>query len=140
LLKKLHVNIPFVDVLTQMPKYSKYIEDFVANKKKCEQLQQVGFGEECSSIVLNKLPKKQLDPGSFTIPCSIRGLASSNALADLGARINVMPTSMCTRLGIGESHPTMMSIQLADRSIKYPKGIVENLLVKVGDLVFPLIL
>jgi hypothetical protein len=137
LLKQLHANIPFVDVLTQMPKYSKYMTDFLANKKKFEQLKQVDFGESCSAIVSNTIPKKKLDPGSFTIPCSIGGLARSNALADLGASINVMPTSMFKWLRIGEPHPTMMSIQLVDRSIKISKGITKNLLVKVEEFVFP---
>jgi hypothetical protein len=94
LLKQLHINIPFVDVLTQMPKYSKYMREFLANKKKFEQLKQVDLGETCSAIVSNSIPKKKIDPGSFTIPCSIGGLAKSNAIADLGASINVMPTSM----------------------------------------------
>jgi hypothetical protein len=137
LLKQLHVNIPFIDVLIQMPKYSKYMRDFLTNKRKCEQLQQVGLGKACSSILLKKIPKKKLDPGSFTIPCSIGGVASNHELADLGTSINVMPTSMFKRLGIGEPHSTMMSIQLVERSIKYPKGIAENLLVKVGEFVFP---
>ncbi|KAM0040071.1 putative aspartic peptidase domain superfamily [Helianthus debilis subsp. tardiflorus] len=60
-----------------------------------------------------------------------------NTLADLGASINLMPASMFDRLGLGKTNPTKMSIQLADRSVKYPQGVAENLLVKVRDFVFP---
>ncbi|XP_076891619.1 uncharacterized protein LOC143543100 [Bidens hawaiensis] len=77
------------------------------------------------------------DPGSFTIPCLIGNLSVSNALADLGASINLMPYAVFAKLGIGEPKPTHMSIQLAHRSIKYPRGIVENMLVKIDKFVFP---
>ncbi|XP_022014732.1 uncharacterized protein LOC110914234 [Helianthus annuus] len=120
-----------------MPKYSKFMRDFLTHKRKIEALQLVNLSEECSAVLLNKLPKKKIDPGTFTIPCSIGGSPIRNALADVGASINLMPASMFDRLGIGKTSPTKMSIQLADRSIKYPQGVAENLLVKVGDFVFP---
>ncbi|XP_021975563.1 uncharacterized protein LOC110870672 [Helianthus annuus] len=120
-----------------MTKYSKFMRDILTPKRKIESIQQVNLSEECSAVLLNKLPKKKIDPGSFTIPCSIGGSSISNALADLGASINLMPTSIFNRLGLGKPHPTRMSIQLADRSVKYPQGVVENLLIKVGEFVFP---
>ncbi|GJR27173.1 reverse transcriptase domain-containing protein [Tanacetum coccineum] len=80
---------------------------------------------------------KEGDPGSFTLPCLIELLAVKNALANLGASINLMPHSLFRRLGISKLKPTKMSIQLADRSIKYPIGVCENLLVKVGKFIFP---
>ncbi|KAJ0845598.1 putative aspartic peptidase domain superfamily [Helianthus annuus] len=120
-----------------MPKYSKFMRDFLTHKRKIETLQLVNLSEECSAVLLNKLPQKKIDPGSFTVPCSIEGSPIRNALADLGASINLTPASMFDRLGLGKTSPTKMSIQLADRSIKYPQGVTENLLVKVGDFVFP---
>ncbi|XP_076924956.1 uncharacterized protein LOC143587593 [Bidens hawaiensis] len=77
------------------------------------------------------------DPGGFTIPCLIGNLSVSNALADLGASINLIPYVVFAKLGIGEPKPTRMSIQLADRSIKYTQGIVKNMLVKIDKFVFP---
>ncbi|XP_076958867.1 uncharacterized protein LOC143634747 [Bidens hawaiensis] len=71
------------------------------------------------------------------IPCLIGELFVSNALADLGASINLMPYAVFSRLGLGEPKPTRMSIQLVDRSVKYPRGIVENMLVKIDKFVFP---
>ncbi|XP_022023798.1 uncharacterized protein LOC110924063 [Helianthus annuus] len=120
-----------------MPKYSKFMRDFLTDKRKIETIQQVSLSEECSVALLNKLPQKKIDPGSFTIPCSIGGSPISNALADLGASINLMMASMFNRLGLGKPHPTKMSIQLAERSVKYTQGVIENLLVKVGEFVFP---
>ncbi|KAJ0587153.1 putative aspartic peptidase domain superfamily [Helianthus annuus] len=137
LLKQLHVNIPFIEVLTQMPKYSKFMRDFLTHKKKIENLQLVNLGEECSALVLNKLPQKKIDPGSFTIPCSIGESPVRNALADLGASINLMPSSMFKRLGLGITSPTKISIQLADRSVKFPQGVIENVLVRVSRFVYP---
>ncbi|KAK9057062.1 hypothetical protein SSX86_024429 [Deinandra increscens subsp. villosa] len=118
-----------------MPKYAKFLKDILTNKKKLEDL--VTLNEECSAVLQNKLPKKMNDPGSFTIPCLIGSLSVSNALADLGASINLMPYSVFEKLDLGEPTPTRMSIQLADRSIKYPRGIVENMLVKIDKFVFP---
>ncbi|XP_076903041.1 uncharacterized protein LOC143557992 [Bidens hawaiensis] len=77
------------------------------------------------------------DPGSFTIPCILGDDTVSHALADLGANINLMPYFVFSRLGLGEPRPTRMSIQQADRSVKYPCRIVENMLVHIGKFIFP---
>ncbi|XP_038891647.1 uncharacterized protein LOC120081040 [Benincasa hispida] len=87
-------------------------------------------------LVSNSLPKKQKDPRSFTVPYSIGGLEVGHALCDLGANINLMPLSIFKKLGIGEA-PTSFTLQLADRTIKYPEGKIENVLVKVDNLIFP---
>ncbi|XP_022041981.1 uncharacterized protein LOC110944635 [Helianthus annuus] len=137
LFKQLHINLPFVEALAQMPKYAKFLKDILSNKKKLEELSQVTLNEECSAVLQNKLPKKMNDPGSFTIPCLIGSLSVSNALADLGASINLMPYAVFAKLDLGDPKPTRMSIQLADRSVKYPRGIVENMLVKIDKFVFP---
>ena len=120
-----------------MPKYAKFLKDMLTNKKKLKELSTVVLTEECSAILQNELPKKMADPGSFTIPCLLSDVSVSNALADLGASINLMPYSVFLKLGLGEPLPTRMSIQLADRSIKYLWGIVENMLVKVDKFIFP---
>ncbi|KAJ0520261.1 putative nucleotidyltransferase, Ribonuclease H [Helianthus annuus] len=137
LFKQLHINLPFVEALAQMPKYAKFLKDILSNKKKLEELSHVSLSEECSAVLQNRLPKKMTDPGSFTIPCLIGDLSVSNALADLGASINLMPYAVFAKLNLGEPSPTRMSLQLADRSVKYPRGIVENMLVKVDKFVFP---
>ncbi|KAI3802286.1 hypothetical protein L1987_30416 [Smallanthus sonchifolius] len=137
LFKQLHINLPFVEALAQMPKYARFLKDILTNKRKLEELSQLTLNEECSAVIQNKLPEKRRDPGSFTISCLIGSLSVSNALADLGASINVMPYAVFAKLELGEPTPTGMSIQLADRLVKYPRGIVENMLVKVDRFVFP---
>ncbi|GJT09423.1 DNA-directed DNA polymerase [Tanacetum coccineum] len=111
-LKQLHINLPSIEALAQMPK--------------------------CSVVLLNKLLLKEKDPGSFTIPCDIGHLHINNALADLGASISLMPYMMYEKLDLGEPKATKMSLELADRSNQYPRGIVENVLIKVDKFVLPI--
>ncbi|KAK5813160.1 hypothetical protein PVK06_028607 [Gossypium arboreum] len=119
-----------------MPTYTKFLKEFLTNKRKFEDFSTVELNEECSAILQNKLPTKLKDPGSFTIPCLIGNLNVEKALADLGASINLMPYKMFKQLGLGEPKPTRMNIQLADRSVKYPRGIIEDVLVKVEKFIF----
>ena len=139
LFKQLHINLPFVEALSQMPRYAKFLKDILSKKKKLEEISAVTLSNECSTILQNKerLPQKLKDPGSFTIPCTIGSLSFGRALADLGASINLLPYDIFKKLGLGEPKPTRMSIQLADRSIKYPRGIIEDVLVKIDKFIFP---
>ncbi|GKA63427.1 retrovirus-related pol polyprotein from transposon TNT 1-94 [Tanacetum coccineum] len=88
-----------------------------------------------SAALQNKLPLKETDPGSFILPCIIENHSTSNALADLGASISVMPYSLFKRLGLGSLKP--MTIEMVDRSMQSPKGIKENVLVKISNFMFP---
>ncbi|XP_048229057.1 uncharacterized protein LOC125369830 [Ricinus communis] len=117
--------------------YTKFLKKILSNKRKFEDLACVMLNEECLAIFQNKLPKKRHDPVSFTIPCVIGNLSVNYALVDLGASINIIPYKLFVKLGLGETKPTRMSIQLADRSVKYPRGIIENVLVKVNKFIFP---
>ncbi|GJX14122.1 reverse transcriptase domain-containing protein [Tanacetum coccineum] len=78
------------------------------------------LNENCSAVILNKLPKKLGDPGRFLIPCEFSGINTCNALADLGASINLMPYSVWKNLSLPELTPTCMTLELADRSISEP--------------------
>ncbi|XP_027358847.1 uncharacterized protein LOC113867640 [Abrus precatorius] len=100
ILRKLHINIPFVETISQMPKYAKFLKEMLSNKKKLEEFEIVRLNEECSAILLRKLPPKLRDPGSFTIPCTISNYYFDKALCDLGASINRMPFSAFKRLGM----------------------------------------
>ncbi|XP_076954248.1 uncharacterized protein LOC143628579 [Bidens hawaiensis] len=102
LFKQLHINLPFIEAISQMPKYAKFLKDVLTNKRKLEELSHVTLNEECSAVLQYKLPTKKTDPGSFTIPCLIGDLFVSNALADLGASINLMPYAVFSKLGLGE--------------------------------------
>ena len=80
------------------------------------------------------------DPGSPAISCKIGDRLIERALLDLGASVNLMPYSVYLQLGLGELKPTTMTLQLADRSVKIPRGIVEDVLIKVDAFYFLLIL
>ncbi|XP_076959215.1 uncharacterized protein LOC143635221 [Bidens hawaiensis] len=127
-----------------MPKYAKFFKDILSNKEKLAEVSSIPLSAGCSAVLQSKLPEKMADPGSFTIPCILGDDTVQHALADLGASINLMPYSVFSKLGLGESRPTQRSIQLADRSVKYPRWVVENMLalidiregkliLKVGD-------
>ena len=88
-------------------------------------------------MLQKKLPPKLKDPGSFTIPCTIGKLDEMQALCDLGASVNLMPLSVYNRLKLGQAKPTTVMLQMADRSLSHPYGIVEDVLVKVGKFIFP---
>ncbi|XP_047147958.1 uncharacterized protein LOC124820332 [Vigna umbellata] len=135
--KKFHINIPFAKALEQMPSYAKFMKDLLSKKRKLQEEETIMLTEECSAIIQQKLPPKLKDSGSFVIPCEIGNITVGKALCDLGASINSMPLSIFKRLGIGEVKPTMITLQLAYRSMTYPYGIVEDVLVKVDKFIFP---
>ena len=135
--KKLEINIPFAEDLEHILSYAKVMKGILSRKLKLEELETVALTEECSAVLQQKLPPKVKDPGSFTIPCTIGQLSFDKCLCDLGASINLMPLSIFMQLGLPELKPTNMSLQLADRSVTYPRGIVEDVLVKVDKLIFP---
>ena len=135
--KKLHINIPFADALEQMPSYVKFMKDILSQKIRLADFETVNLTEECSAILQRKLPQKLKDPGSFTIPCTIGNAIFERALCDLGASINLMPLLIFKRLGLGEARPTTVTLQLADRSLKHLRGIIEDVLVKVDKFIFP---
>ncbi|GJY46544.1 DNA-directed DNA polymerase [Tanacetum coccineum] len=88
-----------------------------------------------ASHINNSIPRKEKDPGSFTLPCFINNVCFDNALADLGAIVSVMPLSTYLNLGLGELAHTKLTVELADMIVKYPKGIAENVLVGIGKFV-----
>ena len=135
--KKLHINIPFADALEQMPSYVKFMKEILSNKRKLKEFETVCLIEECSAILQKKLPPKLKDLGRFFIPCMIGNSHFEKALCDLGASINLMTLSVFKKLGLGEAKPTTVFLQLADRSIQYPRGIIEDVLVKVDKFIFP---
>ncbi|KAK5826189.1 hypothetical protein PVK06_021104 [Gossypium arboreum] len=115
----------------------KFLKELLANKRKLEEASHMELNAVCSAILQNKLPNKLKDPESFTITCLISSLDVNNALADLGASINVMPYKMFKELGLGKPKQTRMRIQLADKTIRFPRGIIEDVVVKIDKFIFP---
>nr|XP_009615399.1 uncharacterized protein LOC104108095 [Nicotiana tomentosiformis] len=131
ILKQLSVNIPFVEAFQEMPGFAKYLKDLI-NKKKITQNKVVNVTHQVCSIIATTAIQKKEDPGTFTIPCTIGLRDFARALCDNGASINLMPLAIYKKVGLGMPRPTSMRLQMADRSIKRPVGIVDVVLVKVG--------
>ena len=120
-----------------MPLYSKFLKDMLTRKHKYIHQENIIVEGNCTAVIQKILPPKHKDPRSVTIPCSIGEVIVGKALIDLGASINLMPLSMCRRLGELEIMPTRMTLQLADRSITRPCGVIEDVLIRVKQMVFP---
>ena len=134
--KKLHINIPFANVLEQMPSYVKFMKDILSKKKRLSNFETVNVTKECSAMLQRKLQQKLKDSGSFTILCTIENSIFERALCDLGASINLMSLSIFRQLGLGEAHPTTVTLQLVNRSLKHPREVIEDVPIKVGKFIF----
>ncbi|GJW49928.1 reverse transcriptase domain-containing protein [Tanacetum coccineum] len=133
----LRFDISFADALLLMPRFAPTIRNLLMNKEKLLELAKIPLNENCSAMLLKKLPEKLGDPDKFLIPCDFLGMDVCHALADLGASINLMPLSIWKKLSLPELTPTRMTLELADRSITHPKGLAEDVFVKVGKFHFP---
>nr|GEW94461.1 reverse transcriptase domain-containing protein [Tanacetum cinerariifolium] len=125
-----HFDISLVDALLLMPKFASTIKSLLTNKDKLFELAKIPLNENCSVMLLKKLPEKLGDPGKFLIPCDFPRMDVCHALADLGASTNLMPLSIWKKLSLPELTPTRMTLKLADRSVTRLKGVVEDVFVK----------
>ncbi|GJX33591.1 reverse transcriptase domain-containing protein [Tanacetum coccineum] len=135
--KKIYFNISFAEALAHMPKFAKMVKDLLTNKEKLIEMANTPLNENCSAVLLKKLPEKLGDTRRFLIPCDFYGFESCMALADLGASINLMPLSVWKKLSLPELSPTRMTLELATRTVAYPAGIAEDVFVQVGKFTFP---
>ena len=120
------VNIPLLDIIKQFPTYAKFLKDLCTVKKGLGIEKKAFLTEQVSAIIQSKTPVKYKDLGSPTISVNIGGTCIDKALLDLGASVNLLPYSVYKQLGLGELKPTNITLSLVDRSVKIPKGIVED--------------
>ncbi|XP_034203544.1 uncharacterized protein LOC117618022 [Prunus dulcis] len=133
-LSKVQINILLLDAIKKIPSYVKFLKEVCSSKKNLADLDKVFLTKQCIAVLLHKLPPKKNDPGSFNISCTIE---NSNFKIDLGASINLMPFSIFQGLGQGDLKPTSIILQLADRSITYSRGVIEDLIIKVDNFYLP---
>ena len=136
-LRQVKVNIPLLDIIKQVPAYAKFLKDLCTIKKGLGIEKKAFLTEHVSAIIQSNYPIKYKDPGSPTISVNIGGNCIDKSLLDLGASVNLMPYSVYKQLGLGELKPTNITLSLADRSVKIPKGIVEDVLVKIDKFYYP---
>ena len=120
-----------------MPNYAKFLKDILRKKKKIDDERVVSLTATCSAVIQKSLPTKMKDPDSFTIPGTIGKYELKKDLCDSGASINLMPLLVVQRLSLGELTSTAITLQMADMSMAQPKGVLEEVLVKVGKFIFP---
>ncbi|GJU30639.1 reverse transcriptase domain-containing protein [Tanacetum coccineum] len=137
MIKKLHFNISFSKALAYMPKYAKMAKDLLTNKEKLFELVNTSLNENCSAVLLKKLPEKFGDTERFLIPYKLQELESCMSLADQRASINIMPLSVWEKLTLLELTPTRMTLELATRAVAYLVDIAKDVFVKVGKFTFP---
>ncbi len=135
--RNVEINIPLLDAIKQIPRYAKFLKKLCTNKRKLIGNERVNVGENVSAVLQQKMSAKCNDRGMFAIPCKIGHLRIKKAMCDLGASINVMSYSVYESLNAGFLTKTGVIIQLADRSVVHPEGILEDVLVKVNELIFP---
>ena len=135
-LRQVKVNIPLLDIIKQVPAYAMFLKDLCTIKKGLGIEKKAFLTKQVSAIIQSKNPVKYKDPGSPTISVNIGGTCINKALIDLRASVNLLPYSVYKQLGLGELKPTNITLSLADRSVKIPKGIVEDVLVKVDKFYY----
>ena len=136
-LKQVKVNIPLLDMIKKVPTYAKFLKDQCTVKRGLNVDMKAFLIEQVSAIIQCKTPVKYKDPGYPTISVNIRGTCVEKALLDLGASVNLLPYSMYKQLGLGELKPTSITLSLIDRSIKIPKGTLEDVLIQVDKFYYP---
>ncbi|XP_070030848.1 uncharacterized protein [Nicotiana sylvestris] len=135
IMKCLSINVPLVEALEQMSGYGKFTKDLVT-KKRSMNCERIKMTHQVSAIV-HSMDTKLEDPDAFTIPCTIGSANFAKALCNLGARINLVPYYVFKTLGFGRPRPTSMRLQMADRTMKRPLGIIDDVLVRVDKFILP---
>uniref|UniRef100_A0A2N9HKM2 Reverse transcriptase/retrotransposon-derived protein RNase H-like domain-containing protein n=1 Tax=Fagus sylvatica TaxID=28930 RepID=A0A2N9HKM2_FAGSY len=136
-LRQVRINLPLLHVIKQVPSYAKILKDLCTMKRKHNVKKTAFLTEQVSALIQHNTPPKYKDPGCPTISCIIGDHDIEQALLDLGASVNLMPYSVYLQLGLGEIKPTMVVLQLADRSVKKPRGVVEDVLVQIDKFYYP---
>ncbi|XP_062113915.1 uncharacterized protein LOC133824912 [Humulus lupulus] len=136
-LTRVKINLPLLHIIKQVPSYTKIIKDLCIVKRKHHVKKTAFLTEQVSAVIEQKTPPKYKDLGCPTMFCQIGTHEFSQALLDLGASVNLMPYFIYSQLGLGEIKSTFVVLQLADRSIKKPQGIFEDVLVQVDKFYHP---
>ena len=130
------VNIPLLDMIKQVPTYAKFLKDLCTIKRGLNVNKKAFLIEQVSAIIQRKSPVKYKDLGYPTISVSIGGTYVEKALLDLGASVNLLPYYVYKQLELGELKPTSITLSLADRSMKIPRGMIEDVPVQVDKLYY----
>ncbi|RVW86092.1 Retrovirus-related Pol polyprotein from transposon 17.6 [Vitis vinifera] len=135
-LRQVKANIPLLNMIKQVPTYAKFLKDLCTVKRGLNVNKKAFLTEQVSAMQC-KSPLKYKDLGCPTISVSIGGTCVEKALLDLGASVNLLPYSVYKQLRLGELKPTSITLSLADRSVKIPRGMIKDVLVQVDKFYYP---
>ncbi|CAM8927810.1 unnamed protein product [Rhodiola kirilowii] len=136
MLKKLYVTLPFHEVITQNPTYAKFLKDIVSSRRVIEESSMVALNHECSALFSKQIPQDER-PRPIHHSCSIGAMNFEHPLADIGASVSVMPLATYYKLGLEGMKATKMTLQLTNGTKRQPKGVIENVPVKVDKFYIP---
>ena len=136
--KHVQINLPLLDAIQQVPAYAKFLKELCTQKRKSRGKvpTKVHLTEQVSSVLQHQTPPKLKDLEPRIIACTIGNIQIERALLDLGASVNILPGYFYDSFGLGEMRSTPITLQLADHSVKVPRGILEDVLVKVDEFYF----
>ena len=124
-------------MIKKVPTYAKFLKGLCTVKRGLNVTKKAFLTEQVSAIIERKTPVKYKDPRCPTISVNIGGTCVEKALLDLGASVNLLSYSMYKQQGLGELKPTSITLSLADRSTKIPKGTIEDVLIQVDKFYYP---
>ncbi|GKA75246.1 retrotransposon protein [Tanacetum coccineum] len=128
----------FSNIFPEIVRFPRRLRDYCCDEwKEAHELKILETYSMRTTLHDNTLPQKEMDPRTFTLPCFIHNICFDKAFIDLGASVSVMPFSTYSNLGLGDLAHTRLTIELADRTIKQPRGIAENVLVRIVKFIFP---
>ncbi|CAN6447656.1 unnamed protein product [Victoria cruziana] len=136
--RSVHNNLPLLDAIQQVPAYARFLKELCTRKRKSRRVPEcVMLSAGTSSLLQKRLPPKLEDPGAPIISCMLGDIHVERALLDLGASVNVLPGCFYDACGLEGLKPISMTIQMADHSVKRPSRVLEDVLIKIEDLIFP---
>ncbi|XP_026383939.1 uncharacterized protein LOC113279442 [Papaver somniferum] len=135
--KQVKINLPLLDAIKHVPDMANFLKEMCTVKRDASVHKKAFLTKQVSSIISQKYPVKFKDPGCPTVTCVTGSQKIENALLELGASVNLLPFSVYEQLRLGEMKPTRITLQLADRSVKIPRGIIEDVLVQVENFIYP---
>ncbi|XP_026400598.1 uncharacterized protein LOC113296510 [Papaver somniferum] len=135
--KQVKINLPLLNAIKHVPTMAKFLKDMCIVKRDASVHKKAFLTQQVSSIISQKYPVKFKDPGCPTVTCVKGKKTIDNALLDLGASVKLLPFLVYEKLGLGEMKPIRITLQLAGRSVKIPRGIIEDVLVQVENFIYP---
>ena len=136
-LDRITLEMSLSDAKKVAPLIKKYRKDMTSPNYPTAEQSVMMVSEDVSTMIRGEIPTKRPDPGSFVLDCNIRNTRFPRSLCDLGSSVNLMPYSVAVTLGYNEFMLTLITLVLADRSIRVPEGILDDFSLKINDCFVP---